>query len=72
MNILDLEIGDTGISEDGTEYRVIGDAKEQNAFLGVIPVRIAKDQHGKTHKFIRGIEVKLLRMNGDVGTAGKP
>lgn len=59
MNILDLEIGDICLGEDGTEYRILGDSKERNAWLGVIPVRIAIDQHGKRHKFIRGIEVKL-------------
>lgn len=61
MNIWDLEIGDVAIGENGTEYRIIGDAKQRSAYLGMVPVRIAKDQHGNTHKFIRGIEVKLLR-----------
>jgi len=36
-------------------------SKERNVSLGVIPIRIAKDQTGKTHKFIRGIEVKRNR-----------
>jgi hypothetical protein len=62
MNIMDLEIGDTGLGPDGTEYLVLRDVEERKPVLGKITVRTCKDQHGKTHKFMRGIEVKLLRV----------
>jgi hypothetical protein len=65
MNIWELEIGESGIGPDGTVYKVIGDSKKIAPTLGVVPVRIAKDQAGNFHNFIRGIEVERIPQESD-------
>ena len=59
MNIMDLKIGEVGAA-GGTRYRVIRDDIERKPIFGMTTVRTTEDQHGKTHKFMRGIEVELV------------
>lgn len=60
MNILDLPIGSYGVGPGGTRYKVIQDMQERVPRLGLVNVRIAEDQAGNVHKFIRGIDVEPI------------
>ena len=57
MNIMDLRIGETGVSEHGIRYRIVRDDVERRPGFGRVIVRIAEDDHGRIHKFMRGIDV---------------
>jgi hypothetical protein len=65
MNIMDLEIGQSGLFE-GVVYRVIEDRIEHRPGVGKVRVRTAVDQLGFKQKFIRGIEVEPMPLpNGE-------
>lgn len=58
MNIMDLEIGESGVDQQGVRYTVLRDDVEKRPGVGHVTVRTTTDQDGTTHKFIRGIEVE--------------
>jgi hypothetical protein len=58
INIMDLNVGEVGVSPMGIRYRIIRDDIEMRPRLGRVVVRTAEDQDGCRHKFIRGIDVE--------------
>lgn len=58
MNIWDLAIGETGISEDGKRYKLTGIRERRLPSVGRTPVLYTLDEDGKLACFIRGISVR--------------
>lgn len=61
MNIMELAVGEIGVDAGGTRYRVLRDGDRWLPGLGRRRVRFTVDQHGRTHSFLRGIEVERAK-----------